>query len=287
MTPAGTPLDGLAALVPAHGHLVCDVWGVLHDGGAAFGEAVEALHQSRKAGARVIALSNSPKRGEQVAQQLHEKGIAGQALDAVVTSGELTRWHLERDWRGKRFFHLGPARDRQTVTGLPLIETEDVASADVLVVTGPSGGNASADEQVLLGAAERDLPFLCANPDRYVRLASGREPCAGLLAERYAALGGRVEWMGKPGPAPYRACRARFAAWAGAPVADRDMLAIGDGLATDILGATRAGLSALFIEDGLHREEIAEDGVEAVLARYEAVPDYRMRRLAWSADAPR
>jgi len=278
-----TPCSGLASLLERYRYIVCDIWGVLHDGGAILPDSAHALEKARASGARVIALSNSPKRANQVRDQLAEKGLTAAALDAVITSGELTREHLERHWAGRRFYHLGPDRDRMTVTDLPLTQTGTVESADVLVATGLVADSIETHESLLRRAVAHGLVFLCANPDRLVRLESGREFCAGLLADSYAALGGHVEWMGKPAAAPYRACRRRFAAWAGAEVGNNEILAIGDGLATDILGAERAGLAALFIEDGLHRDEIAEHGFEAVLARYGAAPAYRMARLAWTA----
>lgn len=276
-----SPKYSLAQLVPRYRFLLCDVWGVLHDGGAAFAPAVDALRRARQAGCRIIALSNSPKRAASVSAQLSEKRVGGDALDAVMTSGELTRNYLARDYAGRRLFHLGPKGDRDTIAGLPLAETNDIGQADLIVATGLIHPAPKDHETLLARAAARGIDFLCANPDRVVRLGDRHEPCAGLLADRYAALGGHVLWMGKPDPRPYRACRELFTRLAGHAPPNDAILAIGDGLATDIAGAAGAGLAALLIEDGLHREEFAADGFDEVFKRYDVDPTYRMPRLVW------
>ena len=275
------PKHGLSPLIRRYRFLLCDVWGVLHDGGTAFAAAVAALERARQAGCRVIALSNSPKRASIVYAQLSGKGVGAQALDAVITSGELTRAHLEEAWAGSSVFHLGPAEDRDTLADLPLRETDDIERTDILVATGLRYAEPKDHDKLLARAAARGLDFLCANPDRVVRLGERREPCAGVLADRYATLGGHVLWMGKPDPRPYRACRKLFAELAGGDVPADSMLAIGDGLATDIAGGNKAGLSTLLIEQGLHREELASDTHDAVFERYGATPTYRMPRLVW------
>jgi len=261
--------------------LICDVWGVLHDGGEAYAPAVEALVHARATGCRVVALSNSPKRAVQVRAQLAEKGVEADALDHVLTSGELTRRHLERHYAGERFFHLGPIRDRATVEGVPLHETDNIETADVIVATGLVHGSVEAHDELLAKAAARGVDFLCANPDRVVRLGAVRELCAGVLADRYVSLGGNVIWLGKPAELPYRACRRLFAALSGKAVSDETVLAIGDGLATDIVGAVGAGFATLLIEDGVHREELAAEQLEKIFERYGTMPTYRMQRLVW------
>jgi len=276
-----SPVYGLAQLAPRYRFLLCDVWGVLHDGGAAFAPAVAALERARQAGCRIVALSNSPKRAATVRAQLSEKGVGADALDAVMTSGELTRSYLARNSAGRGFFHLGPAGDRDLIEGLSLAETDDIDRADLIVATGLIHSEPGEHDNLLSRAAARGLDFVCANPDRVVRLGDRRAPCAGLLADRYASLGGRVLWMGKPGPRPYEACRELFARLEGGGIPNDLILAIGDGLATDIAGGAGAGISTLLIENGLHREEFAAAGYDEVFRRYDVEPAYRMPCLAW------
>lgn len=271
---------GLSELAGRYRRLICDIWGVLHDGGKAFPDAVAALTRARETGAAVLALSNSPKRAHQVRAQLAEKGIDDCALDHVFTSGELTRSYLERHYAGRRVFHLGPSQDRATVEGTPLDEVSEIARAEVVVATGLVHSTVEAHAGLLQQAIAAGADFLCANPDRVVRLGGTRELCAGVLADRYEELGGRVVWLGKPAAPPYRACRRWFASTLG-DEDDGAVLAIGDGLATDILGARQAGLAALLIEEGIHREEIAEHGRAKLFARYGVTPDCRMPHLRW------
>src|SRR5206468_10502489 len=84
------------------------------------------------------------------------------------------------------------------------------------------------------------------------------EACAGALADIYEALGGRVTWYGKPHPAIYAHALHR----AGDPSADQ-VLAVGDGLQTDILGAARMGFDAVFVSGGIHAGEAFPDDFAA------------------------
>jgi len=90
----------------------------------------------------------------------------------------------------------------------------------------------------------------CLNPDRLVIHRGRREACAGALADIYEALGGHVEWYGKP----YRPIYDHARSLAGKPPAEA-MLAIGDGQQTDMLGAARYGIDAVYVSHGVHGGE--------------------------------
>ena len=105
-------------------------------------------------------------------------------------------------------------------------------------------------ENFLAEAHARGLAMICANPDRAVVRGDRLVPCAGLIAEAYERRGGRVIYFGKPHAGAYAACFERLD---GTP--RHRILAVGDGLPTDIAGANAAG-----IDRSLHRRRAACGG---------------------------
>ena len=271
-------LSGLREIASDYDALVCDVWGVLHDGQASRQEAVDALRQFRETRGRVVLLSNAPRPKRDVEAMFKRLGVALDCYDEIVTSGIATRADLETR-KPSRMFHLGPERDRGIFEGLG-IELTDIGEAEIVLNSGLFDDDVEtpADyEERLAQMKARGLLMLCANPDWIVQRGGKLIHCAGALANEYEKIGGEVVYYGKPMTAIYEFVRAA------APGAKR-MLAIGDGLHTDVKGANAAGIDALFIADGIHGEEIgavtpghmaelfAKAGVHACAA---------MRALVW------
>ena len=243
-------LSGLSEIASGYDALVCDVWGVLHDGRVAHRPAAEALREFRRHGGRVVLLSNAPRPKRDLLAQFEHYGIPPDAYDEIVTSGIATRLDLERR-RPRTMYHLGPARDRGIFEGLGIEET-DIAGADIVLNSGLFDDDVEtpadyADRLAQMKA--RDLSMVCANPDWVVQRGGKLIHCAGALAAAYEKIGGQVVYYGKPMPEIYDLVRAHLG---GA----RRPLAIGDGMHTDVKGANRVGLDALFIADGIHGEEI-------------------------------
>lgn len=274
-------IAGLAGLAAQYPLLISDLWGVIHDGRLAFPAALDALARYRADGGRVVILSNSPQRSELLLPALARKGIDATTHDRLISSGDLVRRFAAETHAGARFFHLGPAGDRATIEGLPLDEVATPADADVLIATGLLFANVEAHRDLLLPAAARGIPLLCANPDRVVVHEGRREVCAGALADFYAKAGGPVVWLGKPAAPAYEACRRAFAEITGEAVAAEKILALGDAFATDIAGAVREGLASLLIDSGIHAEELGREGLESLAARHGVMPLMRMAHLRW------
>lgn len=252
-----TPIavSGVGEIAGRYDAFVLDVWGTVYDGGAAFPDALEALGALRRAGGRIGFLSNSPQTAETVAARLERAGIARDRYDAIVTSGGEVRARLADGndpalavFRG-RVWQTGPGRFPETLPPGAFAEAAGVDGADWILNTGPEEPGASvADYEARLAeGAARGLPMLCANPDRETLHGTERQICAGALAERYAALGGRVHSIGKP----YADIFLRCAGLLGADRPER-VLVVGDNLETDILGARRAGMDSLLVADGVH-----------------------------------
>lgn len=250
---------GLSALAPDYQAFIVDLWGVMHDGVAAFPEAVACLEQLKARGKRVLILSNAPRRAAAVAQRSVELGIAAELFDAVVSSGEAVWRQLaaRRDpWYralGRRCYHLGPERDFGMREGLDLDFVAELATADFILNTGALSTEDTVEDYapLLEEALGRGLPMVCANPDLEVIRGGRREICAGAVAALYERLGGEVRYDGKPYRSIYRACFDALGL-------DRPeaMLAIGDSLRTDIAGAQAVGIAGLFVAGGLHAEEL-------------------------------
>jgi len=241
-------IEGLAALAPRYDAVFCDVWGVLHNGLAVHGEAAEALRRFRSLGKRVVLITNAPRPQGPIVEQLRALGAPDDAYDAVVTSGDVTRGLLAAR-PGARVFHLGPERDLSLYDGLDLSFAGE-ADADLVSATGLFDEFAETPEDyrdLFLRLVERSLPMVCANPDLVVERGDRLLWCAGALAELYESLGGRVTVAGKPHAPIYEAALNA----AGSPERSR-VLAIGDGLPTDVAGAARAGIDFLFVTGGIH-----------------------------------
>jgi len=248
-------LNGLADIAANYDALVCDVWGVLHNGSVANPQAVYALKAFRDGGGRVVLLSNAPRPKRDLLVQFERYGIPPESYDEIITSGIATRLDLEARSKDKtlRMFHLGPERDRGIFEGLNL-EEADIDTADIVLNSGLFDDDVETPDDYKDRFAQmkaRDLLMLCANPDWVVQRGGKLIWCAGALADAYEKIGGPVIYYGKPKPEIYELVRANL------PGAKR-LLAIGDGMHTDIKGANAVGIDALFIADGIHGEDVGD-----------------------------
>jgi len=254
MTAYPTVISGLSEIAGDYDALICDVWGVVHDGVKPYWPAIEALKNFRTARGRVVLLSNAPRPAADIVVQLTNIGVPTDSYDAVVTSGGAAREDLaQRTAKGRlSIMHLGPVRDRNLYEGLN-VELAGADKASVVLCSGLYDDDTETPEnyrEILAELKSRKLPMVCANPDVMVPRAGRLVYCAGALARAYGDIGGEVIYYGKPHLPIYKVTLEE----AGAA---KRPLVIGDGLETDIRGANAAGIDALFIAHGLHRAEIA------------------------------
>lgn len=264
-TPAS--IEGLSAIAARYDALLCDAWGVIHDGVRLFDGAAEALVNFRRERGPVIVLTNAPRPHWIIPPQLDRLGLPRSAYDAVVTSGDATRAEIEKRL-GSPAYRIGPTKDEGLFDGLA-IEFVPLAEAAFIVCTGLVDDEREAPEDyraALEQAAGRRLPMICANPDIVVRWGGRLIWCAGALAELYESLGGAVVYGGKPHRPIYDLALARIAAIAGAPVSPSRTLAIGDSLRTDIEGARRSGIDAVLIAGAHGVHERSEESFEQDMA---------------------
>lgn len=255
---------------------LCDVWGVLHNGVAAFPPAVDALQRYRAGGGTVILITNAPRPSGPVRGQLASLGVPDDAFDDIVTSGDVTR-ELIQQQPDAPLFHLGPARDLPLLEGLanPRVDEED---AELCLLTGALNDEVETVgdyEDQLARMKSRGVRMYCANPDLVVQRGDRLVICAGSIAQRYDEIGGEVIIAGKPRAPIYEAAIARAEKLRGGAVPREKLLGVGDGLPTDIKGAAEQDLDVYFITGGIHGAELgdlnAPGGVDAVAAKVKSM----------------
>ncbi|TAK48338.1 MAG: TIGR01459 family HAD-type hydrolase [Xanthobacteraceae bacterium] len=263
-------LDHLRELSASFDVLLCDVWGVIHNGVAAFPEPCEALARFRAGGGTVVLITNAPRPAASVEQQLRRLHIGSDVYDAIATSGDVTR-HFIADHAGKAAFHLGPPRDQPLFDDLDVAFAAEAGEADYIICTGLFDDETETPETyraLLEDARARNLAMVCANPDLVVERGHKLIYCAGALAELYRTLGGDVTFGGKPHAPIYEQALAQAAERRGAPVARERVLAIGDSVRTDLAGANNFGVACLFVSAGIHASEVgARDNPDAAALR--------------------
>jgi HAD superfamily hydrolase (TIGR01459 family) len=281
-------LPHLSTLASAYDVLLCDVWGVLHNGVTAFAGPCDALMRMRARGGVVVLITNSPRPSEQVSRQLARLQVPANTYDAIVSSGDVTRGVIQAR-PGQSLFHMGPKRDSSIFTGLD-ISFAPLESADYVVCSGLEDDEVEIPEDYrgrLETMIKRGLFMVCGNPDVVVERGPRLVYCAGAIADLYAAMGGEVLYAGKPYRPIYEMALARAEAVTAHTIALNRVLAVGDSLRTDFEGARALGVDFLFVTSGIHAEDLGgrdrpdSATLTATLAAAGEMPKAVMRQLVW------
>ncbi len=279
-------ISSIAELGASRRAWLCDIWGVLHNGVEAFPEAVGACRTYRAKGGLIVLISNSPRPSPGVIAQLRGFGIGPDCFDAVVTSGDVTV-ALIRERLGEPLFHLGPERDKSIFDGLDL-NLVPASEAKLLVCTGlyDDDHETAEDYRAILSVfAARGVPMICGNPDRLVEKGDKLIPCAGALADVYEEMGQEVIYAGKPYAPIYDLALRRIAGNSREAIRPPDILAIGDGIHTDIAGAGAQGIDSVFVASAVHATPssagLTEQSVRALFREAAHKPIAAIPRLAW------
>ena len=277
-------IQSLKDITARYDVILCDVWGVLHNGVDAFVDASRALTEAREAGTTVVLITNSPRPYDSVMVQLDAIGVPRDAYDRIVTSGDVTRLLIRQG--PPNVYFLGPERD------LGLLESTDAfpakeKDADIIVCTGFYDDETETPEDyrdILMRFAQRSVPMICANPDLVVERGEKLIPCAGAIAAFYETFGGETRIAGKPHQPIYEAAMREAMGLREMVDIDR-VLAIGDGMPTDVRGALSQGLDLLYVSAGIHArdymsgETTDETALVDFLASHQAEPRWWMPRL--------
>jgi len=286
-------IPALSEISAQYDALFVDLWGCVHDGVTAYPGAIAALQAYRKSGGILILVTNSPKPREGVAAQLGQFGVPVDAYDSIASSGDSARSAMFRGMVGEKVYFMGEwtrdsgffdpieiINDPAQITRVPLQEAEGI------VCCGPFDPMAdpAVNRADFLYAKQKGMKLLCANPDIVVDRGEIREWCAGALAALYTEMGGESLYFGKPHPPIYDLARRRLNALANKVDSSR-ILAIGDGIHTDIQGAQGEDIDSLFITGGLAASETKTkdqpdaDALEAFVTKQMITPTYAIGRL--------
>jgi len=281
------PASSLSALAPGYSAVLSDVWGVIHNGVTAHRSAVDALARFRQGGGRVILITNAPRAAAPIMTMLDGMGVTRGAYDGLISSGDVTR-DMIAPYRGRVVHHIGPATDDDTLyEGLGVIRGR-ADEAEAIVVTDLDTDDDTPDmyrDRMQLWLKRR-LPMICANPDRIVEHAGRLIYCGGALADLYEAQGGRILMAGKPYRPIYDQALRMAEAAAGRPLDRAKVLAIGDSVRTDAIGAAGAGIDLFFITGSIHAADFGDaapdpGAVEALVSPSAARLAGFAPRLAW------
>ena len=290
-------IPALSDISSAYDALFVDLWGCLHNGVNALPEAVAALQAYRQTGGVVILVTNSPKPRAGVESQIREQfGVPDDCWDGIATSGDSARVAMFTGVIGTKVWFMGePKRDADffdppKLLDDPLpIQRVDLNEAEGIACCGPFDplADPATNRPEFLLAKTKGLKLLCANPDIVVDRGEQREWCAGALAQLYTEMGGESLYFGKPHPPIYDLARRRLAAL-GHEIPDRSILAIGDGIHTDVAGAMGEDLDSLFITGGLASADTKTSGspaqpdpaaLDAYIAKEQRQPTFAMGHL--------
>jgi len=310
-------LPGLSEIAHRYRLIVCDLWGVVHNGRHAFPDALVSLAGLSAAGAVIHLVSNAPRPRSTISVQLNNLGVEKRYYDDLVTSGDTTRAALLGSapfnsegaigpgliqYSGTKCLHIGPDRDLPLFDGLDCrlitgLHDKQIACADFIVCTGLFDDETETAEDYrpwLEQAVARDLLMVCANPDLVVMRGSDKIPCAGAVAASYESLGGKVKYFGKPHVEVYQSCldlwrNAAHAAGVDDTLDPEQVLVIGDSLHTDIPGALKMGFRSVLISGGIHAEEFGVEpdelpspkAIDRACEKFGVTPDYVMASLMW------
>jgi len=239
--------------------ILCDLWGVIHNGKALFQHSISFLEKMKKNNIKVIFLSNAPRPNYVVEDGLNKKlGLNKDLYDGIITSGDVSCEQINKKIHGESYFHLGPSKDFDLLDRI-LIQRKDASSNfDFILCTGLLDDEIEQPETYkdqFEDFINKNLKLICANPDEVVYRGNKMISCAGGMAKYYSSLGGDIKSYGKPYQEIYeyafniinmeKLCESKS-----------DILAIGDSIKTDIYGAKKFGIESIFIQDGIHKEGI-------------------------------
>tara|TARA_Y200000002_G_scaffold202935_1_gene167413 strand:+ start:16 stop:834 length:819 start_codon:yes stop_codon:yes gene_type:complete len=265
--------DGLRSIVDDYQLFYVDLWGVVHNGVFLHQEAIKVLNEITNKKKDYILLTNAPRPNHVVKSFLKKLGMEKEIRDHVFTSGEAALNYLKRNLSADTFFHIGPPRDFDLFKDFHKNKSESLENCDYILCTGLFDDH-DEDLKYYKNLLERSLEkkMICTNPDLIVDRGNKRELCAGSVAMVYEKMGGEVVYFGKPYPEVYSQSINNK---------NKKILSIGDNLNTDIKGANLLNFDSLIISNGIHKNEIKENGIEKTSKYYETICNYIQSELKW------
>jgi HAD superfamily hydrolase (TIGR01459 family) len=241
-------IKGLAEIIDQYSLFLIDIGGVIHDGLAPYPHAIDALSYLQAQGKNVTLFSNAPRRAEGTKARIAGFGHTFKD-EKILTSGEFFRDTMHQ-LEGHRAYVLGGSKNTDLSLAYRFQLVDDIKDAEYLIFLEYLEASEDLDQHdTLLADAHRNrITGICPNPDAIVNHGNQLRHPAGYFANKYEKIGGKVIYFGKP-YAPFY-----DAALAMTPTEKSQVLAIGDNLDTDILGANQYGIDCLLVGCGLYKD---------------------------------
>jgi HAD superfamily hydrolase (TIGR01459 family) len=265
--------EGLSSIADNYQLFYIDLWGVVHNGISLHQEAIIALKEITKKKKEYVLLTNAPRPNKAVKDFLEKMGMEKEIREHVFTSGEAALNYLQKNFISKKFFHIGPPRDFDLFKDFEANKAQNIENGEYILCTGLYDDH-DKDLNYYKNLFEKNTnkKMICTNPDLIVDKGNKRELCAGSVAVVFEKIGGEVIYFGKPYPEVYNQSIENK---------NKKILSIGDNLNTDIKGANLLNYDSLIISNGIHKNEIEQNGIEKTAKSYETICNYIQSELKW------
>jgi len=265
--------EGLRSIIKNYDIFYIDLWGVVHNGVTLNRNAIEALEEIAREKKEYVLLTNAPRPNKTVKIFLKKMGMNEKIREKVYSSGEAALSYLKKKHLDEKFYHIGPPRDFDLFIEFKNNKEKNINESSYLLCTGLFE---TQDEELgyykELFKKHINKKMICTNPDLIVDRGNKRELCAGSVALIFEKMGGEVIYFGKPYPEVYNQSIDNNG---------KRVLSIGDNLNTDIKGANLLNYDSLIISNGIHKNEIKENGIETVSKKYDVVINFIQTELKW------
>ena len=265
--------EGLRSIADNYDLFYIDLWGVVHNGVELHEKAIITLEKLLELNKKFVLLTNAPRPIDTVKVILEKMGMDESLRNHVYTSGEASLSYLNKKHKSQKFYHIGPPRDFDLFIDFKKMRSEDLNQTDYFLCTGLFD-EYDKDLNYYKELLEKrvDKKMICTNPDLIVDRGNKRELCAGSVAMIFEKMGGKVVYFGKPYPEVYNQSIDNK---------NKKILSIGDNLNTDIKGANLLNYDSLLISNGVHKNEIKNNGIDKVSKQYESIVNFMQSDLKW------
>ena len=264
--------SGLQSIAENYDLFYIDLWGVIHNGINLNEQAILVLRELSKMNKSFVLLTNAPRPNKTVKAFLEKMGMEKELRDHVFTSGEASLKYLKKFYQSNKFFHIGPPRDFDLFNDFKNNQSKNIDDSQYLLCTGLFDSYDDLNYYKDLLKNHINKKMICTNPDLIVDRGNKRELCAGSVAIIFEKMGGEVVYFGKPYAEVYNLATDNK---------DKKILSIGDNLNTDIKGANLLNYDSLLISNGVHKNEIFDEGIENISKQYESIVNFLQSDLKW------
>ncbi|MBR1915411.1 MAG: TIGR01459 family HAD-type hydrolase [Alphaproteobacteria bacterium] len=278
------PIVGISKMIEPYGALICGFDGVVSCGDGLSAEALEALKKVKALGKEIVLFSNSALRVSQMAELFEACSFDLRIFKAMITAGEIAHYELKNTNRfGKRYFNIGRNADEEIFKGLDYQKVFDINEADFIFISSTDEARPFLEDylpELQMGLA-LNLPMFCVGTD--VSKHQNGEVClgVGMIAEQYAAMGGRISAIGKPDE--------KIVLYAKEAISKnvKKILFVGDSFTSDMKSAIIIGADMLLISKGVHMSALGEgyipdvQKVRTLALNYGVYPDFVISKFRY------